>query len=133
MHTNPPTFDLTNLARRAVFSDHWRWTDGMRWYLPDPDGGSAPVSRGIVGADAPPPGAVCDLRDPDTVNLVAARVRYLFDNPELVAVYEESTCLYRIHLPDGRSTARYSPAGAWVGLLELFSYQVAMKFLGRSR
>ena len=133
MPTSPPSFDLTNLARRAVFSDHWRWADGMRWYLPDPDGGAVPLSRGIFGANVPPDGAVCDLRDPDTVDLVAARVRYLYDLPELVCVYEERSCLFRITLPDGRSSCRYSPAGAWVGLLELFSYQVAMKLLGRSR
>ena len=132
MPTNPITFDMKGLCRRARYSMHWQWTDGMRWMVLDDDNTGRPAVRGIVGAQTPPEAAVPDLTDPDTVSLVAARVRYLWDMPDLVAVYEESTCLYRIHLPDGRSTARYSPAGAWVGLLELFSYKVAMKFIGRA-
>jgi hypothetical protein len=130
MHTSH-TYDLTQLARRARHLKHWVWVDGMRWFYPDPHDSATPFVTGIVGANEPIADAVPDLTNADTVEAIANRVRYLYELPDLVCVYEDHSRLYKVFLPTGAAVARYSPAGAWVGLLELYSYRAEMKFIGR--
>lgn len=125
------TYDLTRLAKNAAYLKHWVWVDGMRWMLPDHDDAAVPLLSGIVGANKPVEGAVPDLTCDETISLIADRVRYLYELPDLICVYEDWLRLYKIYLPSGVAVARYSPAGAWVGLLELWSYRTEMKNLGR--
>ncbi len=132
MTTNHHTYDLTQLARRARYLKHWVWVDGMHWFLPDPHDSAAPFVTGIVGANEPLADAVPDLTNEETVEAVANRVRYLYELPNLECVYEDHSRLYKVFLPTGVAVARYSPAGAWVGLLELWSYRAEMKFIGRA-
>lgn len=131
MHTNAISFDLTRLCKAARYCAHWVWLDGMRWFTLA-EGGPAIAKFGIVGVNEPPEDAFPYLPDPDTLDTLANRVRYLYELPELVAVYEERTGLYRVTLPNGAAVARYSPAGAWVGLLELWSYRTEMRKIGRT-
>jgi hypothetical protein len=86
----------------------------------------------MIGANEPVEDAVPDLTCNDTIGAIADRVRYLYDLPDLVCVYEEYTGLHKVYLPSGVAVARYSPAGAWVGLLELWSYRTEMKNIGRA-
>ena len=125
------TYDLTQLARRARYLKHWVWVDGMRWFLPDPHHSATPFVSGIVGANEPLADAVPDLTNSDTVQAVANRVRYLSELPDLECVYEDHSRLYKVFLPTGVAVARYSAGGAWVGLLELWSYRAEMKLIGR--
>jgi len=131
MHTSHHTYDLTQLARRARHLNHWVWVDGMHWFYPDPHDSATPFVTGIVGANEPIADSVPDLTNADTVEAIANRVRYLYELPDLVCVYEDHSRLYKVFLPTGAAVARYSSAGAWVGLLELYSYRAAMKFIGR--
>ena len=131
MHTNAISFDMTRLCRSARYCTHWIWIDGMRWFTLA-EGGPTIARTGLVGINEPPEDAFPDLAHPDTVDALANRVRYLYDLPDLVAVYEERSCLFRVTLPNGAAVARYSAAGAWVGLLELWSYRTEMKKIGRS-
>lgn len=130
MHTSH-TYDLTQLARRARHLKHWVWVDGMHWFYPDPHDSATPFVTGIVGANEPIADSVPDLTNADTVEAIANRVRYLYELPDLVCVYEDHSRLYKVFLPTGAAVARYSSAGAWVGLLELYSYRAEMKFIGR--
>jgi len=132
MHTSHHTYDLTQLARRARHLKHWVWVDGMHWFYPDPHDSATPFVTGIVGANEPIADSVPDLTNADTVEAIANRVRYLYELPDLVCVYEDHSRLHKVFLPTGAAVARYSPAGAWVGLLELYSYRAEMKFIGRS-
>ena len=132
MHTSHHTYDLTMLARRARHLKHWVWVDGMRWFRPLPDDSSGFFFCGMIGANEPVEDAVPDLTCNDTIGAIADRVRYLYDLPDLVCVYEEYTGLHKVYLPSGVAVARYSPAGAWVGLLELWSYRTEMKNIGRA-
>jgi hypothetical protein len=132
MTTNHHTYDLTQLARRARHLKHWVWVDGMRWFRPLPDDFSGFVFRGIVGANEPVADAVPDLTCNDTIAAIADRVRYLYELPDLECVYEDHSRLYKVFLPSGVAVARYSPAGAWVGLLELWSYRAEIKNIGRA-
>jgi len=131
MHTSH-TYDLTQLARRARHLKHWVWVDGMHWFYPDPHDSATPFVTGIVGANEPIADSVPDLTNADTVEAIANRVRYLYELPDLVCVYEDHSRLYKVFLPTGAAVARYSSAGAWVGLLELYSYRAEMKFIGRA-
>ena len=126
--TTNQTFNLTRLAQNARWCHHWTWIDGMRWYVLADAYSNRLVSEGIVGAGDPPPHeALPDLANPDTLDAVANRVRYLYELPDLVCQYDERHAFYRINLPDGTSVSRYSPAGAWVALLELWSYQAIVR------
>ena len=133
MHTNHHTYDLTQLAKRARHLKHWVWVDGMEWFLPDPHDAATPFVSGIVGTNEPLADAVPDLTSEATVRIIADRVRYLYELPNLECVYEGHTGLHKVYLPTGVAVARYSPAGAWVGLLELWSYRAEMKFIGRAQ
>ena len=130
--TTNQTFSLTRLARVATMCPHWRWLDGMRWYLSDPSNEWKEVASGRVGLHPVEEGAIPDLTDNDTISILADRVRYLWQAPDLVCVYEERTGLYRVSLANGSSVARYTSAGAWVGLLELYSYRTEIKNFGRA-
>jgi hypothetical protein len=107
------------------------WIDGMRWFTLG-EGGPTIARTGLIGINEPPEDAFPDLAHPDTLDALANRVRYLYELPDLVAVYEERTSLYKVTLPNGAAVARYSAAGAWVGLLELWSYRTEMRKIGRT-
>lgn len=131
--TTRHTYDLTQLAKRARHLKHWVWVDGMEWFYPDPDDSAVPLLSGIVGANEPVADAVPDLTSEATVQVIADRVRYLYDLPGLECVYEGHTGLHKVYLPSGVAVARYSAVGAWVGLLELWSYRAEMKLIGRAQ
>ena len=131
--TTRHTYDLTQLAKRARYLKHWIWVDGMEGFLPDPHDSAVPLLSGIVGANEPVADAVPDLTSEATVRVIADRVRYLYDLPDLECVYEGHTGLHKVFLPTGVAVARYSPVGAWVGLLELWSYRAEMKLIGRAQ
>ena len=130
--TTSYSFDLTRLAKNAAFLTHWVWVDGMSWMLPDPHDAAIPLLSGVIGTNKPIDGAVPDLTCEKTVELLADRVRYLYELPDLECVFENHLNLYKVYLPSGVAVARYSPAGCWVGLLELWSYRTEMKKIGRS-
>lgn len=132
MITNP-TINFTRLARGATYCPHWRWLDGMKWYTADPSNEWNILDEGLVGLKDAPSGAIPDFTHDETVAILADRVRYLWDLPDLASVYEDRTGLYKVTLPNGASVARYSSAGAWVGMLELYSYRTEIQNFGRSR
>ena len=79
MHTNAISFDLTRLCKSARYCTHWFWLEGMRWFTLG-EGGPTVAQTGIVGVNAPPEDAFPDLRDPDTLDALANRVRYLYED-----------------------------------------------------
>ena len=100
--------DLTDLARRAVACEVWRWMPGMRYLTFD--AGHRYACRvnesGVLGQCIDP---LPDLTDDATIGCLLALVREAFGDPELVAAAD----IYDPRRPSRWRAESFDARGRW--------------------